>query len=464
MTAAIIVLFLSAASQAPLNANANVPAGVAEDSWGVFNSAIESGGPNRDDALALLGLIDDQRARDLLTAVFKGQDGTAIEYAASGLSPSQCRDYFEELQQAILNPAIQPKIRTISAIGRAGTSAAAELMGSIADTQGQPAAGIAFGVLEHMGSPAGTVLEKEAVNGRAAWTRETATSILRRVQTPGAIAAFTLNLRDPDQSVRIAAALGLAQHGMSLGSDVLESVARDKNSDYWTEAIVALAGLGQSSALREVTRVLEGPDEALKGRIVWAIARSGNRSLKALTYRMDLEAKPEFQSMLSEKLLQPSDPRDLATLRKEASDNCAEIAGMIALRKLIDAGKPTSSVQSISCGLSSTREEVRQLAVQVALQTPNLFSTLADNLNSPALEVQIGALEAIQKVGQRQQFRDVEKFLTSSVRSVSLTAAKALAALDPQQAQIVFATSLHSDMDYVRLYSAAMLLKLMRDG
>jgi HEAT repeat protein len=85
---------------------------------------------------------------------------------------------------------------------------------------------------------------------------------------------------------------------------------------------------------------------------------------------------------------------------------------------------------------------------------------LADKLADPDPLVQEAALTAIQRLGQKERFKEAERYLTSENRQVSLAAAKALIALDPTAARAVFEQALASKLDYVRILSAAMLLKL----
>lgn len=430
--------------------------------WEVLKSTIDSGGRDAENALAMLGTIDDDTARRLIAATLSGTDGTAIEAVASGLSPDQCRTYFNELARTALNPAIQPKGNVISAIERAGTEQALDLLGSIADESNEPASGIAFGVLEHVGTDADPVLQKLAIRGRTPWARETALSILRRTNPHGAIDAFRIGLRDPDNQVRTSAALGLAQLDDPAGKSVLQAAATNKQSDYWTESLVGLAALNDPGAVAEITRTLKGSDEAAKARIVWAIARSGSENLRDLAFRLNLQNHSVFRSMLTEKLLRPSDPNDLAVLQNEAVVDCSQIAGMIALQKLTDAGKATNPPQSIRCGLSSDDPSVRALAVQLALNAPDLPAVLSEHLDSLYPQVQVGALTAIQKLHQVDKLQTVEKYLNSDVSTVSFAAAKALAALDPTRARVIFEKELNSNNRYARLYSAAMLLVLDR--
>jgi HEAT repeat protein len=431
--------------------------------WAVLNSAMASRGPDADDAFALLGSIDDRKARELLEVTLRGVNGDAIEYAARGLSADQCRQYLSELRRAVLDPAIEPKLGVLAALARAGTVEAAEVLAQVANQGAQPAAGVAFGLLEHMGSPAETVLKKEATSGPTAWTRETAASILDRIGARGTVAVFRADIHDSDEKVRIAGALGLSHQGIPEGKTILESAVSRNVPSYALDALVALANLGQAEALRTIEQTLNGPDESTKGALVWAIARSGSTSLKALAYRLGLEKKPEFLAMLAEKLLQPGDVHDLKVL-KEALVDCNQAVGMIAAERLVGARLGELAENAIVCGLSSTDAQARQLAVDLALQDSRLWPALADRLEDPDPVLQLAALTAIKRLGAGGRFEQVEELLTSHSRQVSLAAAKTLAALDPIKAHAVFEQALTSQLEYVRIFSAAMLLKLDRSG
>lgn len=432
------------------------------DYWNILTSAISSPGPNADGVRELLGTIDDQKARDLLKAILSGTDGGAIEYAARGLSPDQCRQYLPQLKKVALDSTIEPKTGLLAAIARAGTLQAAQILGDVADQGSQPAAGVAFGLLKQMGSIAQPVLQREAEAGTP-WERETAAAILRGASTPEAQAAFEADLHNSDKNVRIAGALGLARMGISDGKAVLETAARENNPDYQIDALVALAGLNEPEAIQRVIHLLNYSNETMRARIVWAIARYRMPSLKALAYRLQMENKPAFRSMLAEKMLDPSDPQDLAALKKMLAD-CRQMDGLIAAETLDKAGLSELSKDAISCGLSSANEQVKQFAAALASQDPKLWPIVASKATDSDQAVQIAALTAIGKLGQKEKFNEVARYLESNDRNVSLAAAKALASLNPIEAQQVFQRALTSKIAYVRIYSAAMLLMLERRG
>ena len=456
MTVALPLLLLTAALSGPSRGAVDIPR---IDYWHILTSAIDSGGPDADDVFALLGTIDDQKARSLLETTLGGQSGPAIEYAARGLTPSECRFYLQNLKRAAIDSSIQPKSSLLTAIARAGTDQAAQVLAEVAGQASQPAAGIAFGLLEHMGSIAEPVLEREAISGETAWTRETAASALRRMGTRGALPAFKADLRDPDENVRIAGALGLAQMEIPDGRAILESAAKRSGSGYQIDALVGLAILGERKAIRKIVDILNDSGEGTRGEMVWAIARSKSAKLKALTYQMELGRKPEFRAMFAEKLLDPTDPQDMK-MPKEMLTDCHQIGGLIAAQKLLGAGFHELSENAITCGLSSPDEQVRHMAMDLAAQDSELWPTLASKVGDSDPAMQVAALTAIRNLGQKEKFNDVEPNLESQTRAVSLAAAKALAALNPTEAQRVFEQALTSRVSFVRIYSAAMLLTI----
>ncbi|MBV9768976.1 MAG: HEAT repeat domain-containing protein [Bryobacterales bacterium] len=428
--------------------------------WSILDSAVESGGPDASRVFALLGTIDDERARDLLRRTL-GAGSSAIGDAASGLTPDECRLYLKDLRLAALNPALSSKLAVLSAIARAGTASAAEALLEIADAGSQPAAGVALGFLEQFGSLAEPELKKEAVSGSTPWGRETAAAILDRERAHGAVSVFETDLHDENRNVRIAGALGLAHEGLTEGKAVLESAAKDKDSSYEWDALVGLADLGEADAFREIASVISDTDESTRGRLVWAMARCGNNGVKALAYRLNLPAKPEFLSMMAQRMLQPTDPQDLNTL-KGALARCNDPVAMIAAEKLLHTRFREAAQNAVLCGISSTDPQARGLAVDLASRDSTLWPSLASKVNDSDLAVQVAALTAIEHLDQKERFNDVERCIESGNWQVAVGAAKVLAALDPSEARIVYERELHSGRDSIKILSAAMLLKLSR--
>jgi len=405
----------------------------------------------------MLGAIGDPKSRALLERILASRDAGAINDAVAGLSSAQCAAHLFELKAAADDPTVRPKNGILDAVARADTSAGAEVLRDVAERAEQPDSGIAFGFLERAGGSAEPLLAGIAVSGRTAWSRETALSILRRMNDRRSLPAFRSALNDAAVSVRLAGALGLAQFGYQDGIRELEAAAGDKSSEYQIEAVVALAGLGQSAAFDTLKKLLASREEAVRGQSVWAIARSGNTNLKQFAYNMGLDHQPVFRSMLAEKLLDPNDKRDKATL-DEMITHSDELSRLIAAQRLLQTGTTAKSV--VAEGLRSDNEAGRRLALKIALTSPSLRSTLAGSLGSADPAVEVAALSAMADLHETGLFRNVAADLESTVPRVSAEAARALVALDPVAARAVLEAGLGSQKGYVRINSAAMLLAI----
>jgi len=428
-----------------------------KEAWQIVTDAMRAGGEDAATALGMLPTIDDPTSRTLVGTALKGKDGTAIASISAGLSPAQCRSYLADLGTAAQDPGVGPKIPILDAIARAGTGEAAEILSRIADGDVGPTAGVAFGLLERMGTLAEPLFLRTATNGKTAWARETALSVLRRMRDTSAVVAFRSALHDSNEGVRTAGALGLAQLGHQDGRQQLETAARDSGSGYQMDALVALAIMGRPGGLDRLRELVTSPDEALRGRAVWAIARSGNMSLKEFSYRLGLDRQPVFRSMLAEKLLDPNDPKDRSVLQ-EIITKGDDTSQVVAAQRLLQSGVSASAEAAIARALTSQSDEVRHLALKVAAVQPALRPALAEQLASADPAVQIAAMSAISDLRQRDRFIAVAPYVASKVRGVSAAAARTLALLDPTAAEQVFQEGLTSNSAHVRIHSAAMLL------
>ena len=65
--------------------------------WNILTLTIDAGGPEADSALALLGSIQDPRARQLMEHILKGENDSAIEEVAQGLTPMEATTIFPNL-------------------------------------------------------------------------------------------------------------------------------------------------------------------------------------------------------------------------------------------------------------------------------------------------------------------------------------------------------------------------------
>jgi HEAT repeat protein len=412
----------------------------------------------------MLGTIDDTASRALIVSILGGKDAWAITDTLAGLNGQQCLSYLPDLTRAAQEPKIEYKGGILSAIARAGTTAAAQVIAGIADNNESATAGMAFGALEGMGAIAEPALTGVVTNGRSAWARETAAYILRRMKDPSTVTAFRSALRDPDEKVRIAGALGLAQFGVAEGKRQLEAAASvTGNDDQVEEALVALATLGSSEAIERLKALVTSSDTAVRVHTVWAIARSQNASLKNFAYRLGLERQPILNTLIADELFDPNDPRDRSALHKmaEGSDEMAQLA---AARVLLRAGSSSEAELIVGRALSSQDGPSRQQAITIAAAHAELRTELARHLSSPDPLVQAAALSAIAELGDRGRFAEVATYLESGDRGVSEAAAKALAALDPAAAKPVLEQGLDSQTSHARVHSAAMLLAIAARG
>lgn len=446
---------------------ASVLAGVAavgqespqDRAWNILSMAIDAGGPEAQRALELLGSVDDERGRNLLSSILKGANGPAINAVAKGLTASQCVQYLSELRKVALDPAVEPKIEIVTALGRAGTPEAAKALADVADESSELVAGIAFGSLERLGSAAEPILERQLSTARSGRARETAAHILRRIGATGAAGAFRNALSDSDSSVRVAAALGLAQLGLSDGVAALELAAKGSNVDYQVEAVTALAMLGRAGAVERLKSLANSPSESIRGKTVWAIARSGNPKLKDIAYDLKLEENLHFKSMLVEKLLDPKNPRDLQVLRSAVSDE-NEMLALTAAKRLIGTSSEDFAGSAVSRGLRSKSEHVRLFALKLASESTAMSNDLVTRINDSDPVVRAAAISAVAARRLTERFNEVQPNLTSTSPEVSLSAARALLSLDQNRARRLFESNLDSNVAHVRLYSAALLLAL----
>jgi HEAT repeat protein len=310
-----------------------------------------------------------------------------------------------------------------------------------------------------MGAVAEPFLIQMVTAGWSARSRETAAWTLLRMRARGALAAFHSALRDSDEGVRVAAAVGLAQFGNPEGRAQLEAAAGSPGNEYRITALVCLAALGVGHAHDDLKALITGPDEAVRARTVWQMVGSGDVRLKEFAYGLGLDRQPTLREMLAEKLLDPADPRDAAVLQ-DMITNGDEMSQLIAAQRLLGTKLTERAEAAVGRAIESGNQAVRALAVKIASGYPALRPELARHLSSPDPEVKISALSVIADLHEKERFGEAAPYLASVDRAVSAAAARTIAALDPNAAERVFEEGLTSKTSYVRIHSAAMLLAI----
>ncbi|HEX3743724.1 MAG TPA: HEAT repeat domain-containing protein [Bryobacteraceae bacterium] len=423
--------------------------------WRIVSDAAESSGPDRVVALRILGAIGSAESTALLEATLKGNDYHAIGLAAAGLTRRQCGAYLGDLERAAHPPDGQAEPAVLDGIARAGDDQAAKILIDVAESAALPASGIAFGLLGKMGRASEPLLAETVTSGRSSWSRETAAWTLLGMKDAQDVNAFRSALSDSDERVRIAAAIGLARLGDATGEAQLNAAAGG-NGDLRTDAIVSLAALGRPEAIATLRGLLAGGNEASRGQTVWAIARSGSASLKDLAYRLGVDRQPVLRGMLAERLFDPADKRDAAELQEMLTNGDA-VSKVIAAGRLMSTGS-NAAAQALARALDSDNQGARGLALQLASGYPELRPEVAKRLASTDPAVQVAALSAIADLRRTDEFNDLAKYLTSRSPDVSASAARTLVALDPKAAKPVLRAGQTSKINYVRIYSAAMLI------
>ena len=427
-----------------------------QQAWGVLHLAIDSGGPSADVALRLLGTIDDAEARTVIESSLQSGTPWAAD-VAGGLTGSQCATYLPLLKRLAENPSFEPKPPILQCIAKVRSPEAAAMLREIADASGEPDAGVAFGLLEPMGPVAVDALARELREGHSASKRETAVYSLPGSTAPGEVAAFREALKDPDAGVRLAGALRLAQLGSAAGEAELTAAAEGKAADARRDAAAALAALGAPRSEARLAKLLESSDRLERVRTIWAIARIDGPRLREFVYAKGLENEPDFKSMLAEKLLSPGEPRDMAVLASMLRDN-DESVRLIAAGRLLSTSLADRAHTVVIDGLQSESGTVRALALQIASGSPSMEEALSGLVASSDPIVQEAAIAAAGELRQRDQFSRLEPYLQSRVPAVAMAAAKALLLIDAAAARPILMRGLNSDLSYVRIDCAAVLL------
>jgi HEAT repeat protein len=428
----------------------------------VLHLVIDSGGSSAAEVFKLLGTIGDGEARKLIESALKSGNSWASP-AAQGLSAAQCRAYLPLLKRLAQDNSLTGKQSVLACIGEAGNAEAAEILLDVADSAGEPDSGVAFGLLESMGSTAEPALAKEVREGQTASKRETAAYSLPRRGAQSEILAFRTALHDPDPRVRVAGALGLAQLGSSAGDPELEMAAEGSDPEERREAAAALAALGAPRSITRLTALLGVPDQASKLKTVWAITRIGGPRLKDFVYALGLQKQPEFRSMLAQKLLEPSDARDLAVLAGMLTGP-DEFTQLSAAGRLLGSRFAGQAQAVIRRGLGSKTDAARDLALNLALQNTSLHAALSEFTGSSDPVLREAAITAAGDLRQRDKFGFLESYLQDGLPGVSLAAAKALVSIDRVAARPILLRGINSGSNYFRIYSAVMLLSMGRQN
>jgi HEAT repeat protein len=248
------------------------------------------------------------------------------------------------------------------------------------------------------------------------------------------------------------------------GEAELEAATEGSNLDDRIEATAMLAALGAPGSITKLKALVASPDHAARARTVWAIARIHGQRLRELVYELGLKNQPDFRSMLAEKLLDPGVSRDLAVLAEMLSDQ-DEVTRLVAASRVLDVARFSGEARAvIAQGLGSKSDVARDLALHLATGSPSLQAALAEFIGSNDILVREAAITAAGKLRQREKFARLEPYLRDTVPLVSLAAAKALASIDPSAARPILLRGLSSDLGYVRIHCAALLLRIDREA
>lgn len=229
--------------------------------------------------LALRRVLADSMSRELDPVQRQAEDLVAGD-AASALGALGARDAADLLLGAL---AIRPIAGCVEALGALGDARAVPfLVRCLADATARAPARdtlVRFGsvaVTALVGALSPPVAGDEHEGANSVLARAVAAEVLDDIGGTEALEGLSRALRDPQQRVRVAAALALARRGR-LGAAGIPALAEALAGDRWDvaeEAAAALAAMGGEAALRasaEVARM--GAARAVRERAIRALAR-----------------------------------------------------------------------------------------------------------------------------------------------------------------------------------------------
>ena len=193
---------------------------------------------------------------------------------------------------------------------------------------------------------------------------------------------FRAALRDPDEAVRTNGALGLALWGIPDGVKQLEKAA-SRADGYEDDALVALVASGNLAAETKLESLARSSDRVQAEEQYGPLRAPVALRLKALAYSWKLETVSTFRAMLSERLLDPGDSKDVATPKNRGSTNEGQMASLVAAERLLKSEYRREAQQTISQTLNSSNEQIRQYAAHMAVEESSLLPDLADKLAVP---------------------------------------------------------------------------------
>ena len=165
--------------------------------------------------------------------------------------------------------------------------------------------------------------------------------------------------------------------------------------------------------------------------------------------------------MFAEKLLDPADPRDLATLALYLSNR--DGSELIASRKLIGTEFEPQAIATVKRDLISHNEQLQNQAAQVALDIAPLWANLTTEADTANVILRIVAFAEIGKLGKQERLTDLEYSLESHDPLISRTAAETLATFGSRSAVQILERHIDSAIPHVRVYSCATLLSILHD-
>ena len=434
-----------------------------QTAWNTFQAFLHGlHGPIRSEAFGLLGFINNQASDKIIEKTLSGNDGSDINDTSRGLDQEQCRAFEDKLQTAAENPAVRSKFMVLGAIGRAKNAKAAKILIGFAEEKisGQFVLGLVFGQLDELGLVAVPALKQEVLSGKVADARATAAAILGRKYASKSSNVFLQALHDKDPLVRWHAAMGLARVKDRRGMAELKQNDIGPLGGNRIETLLALAQLEDESAYREAEAILSGTNQAAKFQAAWAIARWKNQRLETFLSHTALAQNRNVQSVLAERYFDPNQPAGKSALATDLESHDS-VLQVIAARRLIGASVRNRAIAVLSNALKSPNEQVRNLALETAKKNAELWPVLASLRFDRDPMVQTAAIEACTRLKIAGSYNDLSFLVRSENQDVSLAAAKGMATLQPHQAETDFEQYLSSKKGHLKLYSSAMLSKLL---
>lgn len=443
---------------------AKTPADLNSHAWDILDKAWnQDGSAEKRMVLGSLTNVESDRATAIFLAALRDRD-PAIAGDAAGLLSSRRLPQAAPFMIARLatDNDTYMAIRFMGRLRDIRTQAVADAVWKFASQDNEPLTGVAFGVLQAIGTEGVSKLQLILQTGCGP-CRETAAFVLVQEDRHDSLNAFKRALSDERPRVRALAAIGLAKSHDYSGRAILRETTDSSDP---VLRVLSVLSLFQADGSRDDSGILACLKDAspdVRRITVKEVAHLGNSNLRAMALNFaERDTDASVRSVVvDEESATPTSQHRLAHLLDDSDVLLRLSAAGLALRLNILTEEADRTIKRLSGTMSNQQEAQLLSAISQSGDSARRYKNLiAAALRSSDKGVQVAALSAAVRLGP-DSIGEVFQLLDNDDVFVSASAAKALTEISPSQVIPLLVTGTRSQRAHVRVISAGYLLRAL---